>query len=61
MSSEQLFDEVGKHLGKQPDEVRTTLRAAAEILNCIAEMRKSSHFAGDGMSVLITVEQLAQE
>lgn len=70
MSSEPLFEEVGKRLGKQPDEVRNTLRGAVEILNCIAEMRESSRFAGDGMSVLITVgmkatarvmEQLAQE
>ena len=76
MSSEQLFKEVGKRLSKQPDEVRKTLRDAAEILNCIAETRESSRFpsislyAGDGVSVLITagirgtarvMEQLAQD
>lgn len=76
MSSEQLFEEVGKRLSKQPDEVRKTLRDAAEILKCIVETRESSHFpsislyAGDGVSVLITagirgtarvMEQLAQD
>lgn len=70
MSSEPLFEEVGKRLGKQPDEVRNTLGGAVEILNCIVEMRESSRFAGDGVSVLITVgiggvarilEQLAQQ
>ena len=70
MSSEQLFEEVGKRLGKQPDEVRATLRDTVEILNCIAEMRESSRFAGECMSVLITIgirgtarilEQLTQQ
>ncbi len=68
MSSELLFEEVGKRLGKQPDEVRTTLRDTAEILDCMVEIRKNKYL--DGMSTLITVgiggvarimDQLTQE
>ena len=64
-----LFEEIGKRLGKQPDEVRATLQDTAEILNCMAEMRESVPNA-DGATMVITVgikgtarilEQLTQQ
>ena len=54
MSSEVLFEEVGKRLGKQPDEVRTTLRDTVEILDCMVEMRSKNKYF-DSVSTLITV------
>lgn len=54
----------------KPDEVRTTLRDTVGILNCIVEMRESSQFVGDAVSVLTTLgikgtarvmEQLTQQ
>lgn len=53
MSGEQLFEEVGKRLGKQPEEVRAALRDTVGILDCIAEMRENQHL--DCISTLITV------